>query len=191
MTAASGNGARRSEEAARDAEGPFDEIGRALAGAPRPRSVRLSRQGKTAASILTIALLGALAGYLVTLGITRRTLPGQPAQPVHFPVNAIPIGSVAVIAAVLLNVMARQKQLLAEGEVAIALVTKQWRTHRGSAIGYEFTTPLGEHLSHGASDGSRRLVTGMTVPVFYDLQKPKRQLALCASFYEVVLSGMQ
>jgi hypothetical protein len=29
----------------------------------------------------------------------------------------------------------------------------------------------------------------MNVPIFYDPQNPKKQLALCASFYEVVLPG--
>ena len=28
---------------------------------------------------------------------------------------------------------------------------------------------------------------GMNVPIFYDPQSPKKQLALCGSFYEVVL----
>jgi len=29
----------------------------------------------------------------------------------------------------------------------------------------------------------------MSVPIFYDPQEPKKQVALCASFYEVVLRG--
>jgi hypothetical protein len=32
---------------------------------------------------------------------------------------------------------------------------------------------------------------GMTVPVFYDPLEPKKQVALCAAFYEVVLPGQR
>jgi hypothetical protein len=79
--------------------------------------------------------------------------------------------------------------MLADGEMAVARVTKQWMARNGPNIYYEFTTPLGEHFSRGAADGSTKVSVGMTVPVFYDPQKPKRQLALCASFYELVLPG--
>ena len=89
----------------------------------------------------------------------------------------------------MLRMIGRQKVLLAEGEMATAHVTKRWMARNGPNIRYEFTTPLGEHFSRGAADGSRQLSVGMSVPIFYDPQKPKRQLALCASFYEVVLPG--
>ena len=81
--------------------------------------------------------------------------------------------------------------LLAEGEIATAQVTKRWMARNGPNIRYEFTTPLGEHFTRGAADGSRQLSVGMSVPIFYDPQRPKKQLALCASFYEVVLPGKE
>jgi hypothetical protein len=89
----------------------------------------------------------------------------------------------------MLNVVGKQKQLLADGEMAMALVTKRWLARNGPNIRYEFTTPLGEHFSRGAPDGPRQLSVGMNVPIFYDPQNPKKQLALCASFYEVVISS--
>ncbi|HLJ24598.1 MAG TPA: hypothetical protein VKT71_10870 [Candidatus Acidoferrales bacterium] len=171
--------------------GPFDEIAAALASMPPPREVRLSRRGKTTVTVLMIALLAALAGYLVTLAVARRALGDQPPQASQFPLDAVAIGTIAVISIVLLTVVARQKQLMAEGEVAVARVTRQWQTHRGPAIRYEFTTLRGEQLLGGASDGSRTLTVGMSVPVFYDAQKPKRQLALCASFFEVNVPGRE
>jgi hypothetical protein len=171
--------------------GPFDEIAGALASMPPPREVRLSRRGKTTVTVLVIALLAALAGYLATLAVARRALGDQSPQASQFPLDAVAIGTIAVISIILLTVVVRQKQLMAEGEVAIARVTRRWQTHRGPAIRYEFTTPRGEQRLGGAGDGSRQLAVGMSVPVFYDAQKPKRQLALCASFFEVNVPGRE
>lgn len=93
------------------------------------------------------------------------------------------LASIIVVA----NVAGKQKQLLAEGEMSMARVTDRVLARNGPNIRYEFITPLGEHFSGSAQDGTRKLSVGMNVPVFYDPQNPKRQLALCASFYEVTL----
>jgi hypothetical protein len=90
---------------------------------------------------------------------------------------------------VMLRKITQQKDLLAEGEMATARVTKRWIARNGPNIRYEFMTPLGEHFSRGTADASRQLSVGMNVPIFYDQQRPKKQLALCASFYEVILPG--
>lgn len=191
MTADSQNSGAWGGAANQPVAGPFDEIGGALASMPAPRDVRLSRRGKTTVTVLMIALLAALAGYLATLAVARRALGDQSPQASQFPLDALAIGVIAVISIVLLTLVARQKQLMAEGEVAIARVTRRWQTHRGPAIRYEFMTLRGEHLQGGAGDGSRQLAVGMNVPVFYDAQKPKRQLALCASFFEVNEPGRE
>ena len=47
---------------------------------------------------------------------------------------------------------------------------------------------MGETFSRMTTDNARQLLVGMTVPVFYDPDEPKKQVALCASFYEVVMS---
>jgi len=83
----------------------------------------------------------------------------------------------------------RQKLLLADGEIAMARVTKRRASRHGPAIQYEFETQLGRQFSRSAADGSGRLSAGMSVPVFYDSQDPKKQLALCGSLYEVILPG--
>ena len=71
----------------------------------------------------------------------------------------------------------------------MARVTKQWVARNGNGIRYEFTTPGGETFSRMTTDSARRLFAGMSVPIFYDSQRPKKQVALCAAFYEVVLPG--
>lgn len=171
--------------------GPYDEMSRILATLPRPRLVRMGRRGKIIAVIVLVALLASLGIYAAAGVLAQRASGGQEAGASQFPVYALSIAFIVVFGIVMLNVIGRQKRLLAEGEIATARVTKQWMARNGPNIYYEFSTPLGEHFSRGAADGSRQLSVGMNLPVFYDPQKPKRQLALCASFYEVVLPGKE
>jgi hypothetical protein len=172
-----------------DIAGPYDEMSRVLATLPRPRPVRMSRRGKIIAIVVLSALLASLGIYAVAGVLAQRAAGGQEAGASQFPVYALSIVFIVVFDIVMLNVIGRQKRMLADGEMAVARVTKQWMARNGPNIYYEFTTPLGEHFTRGAADTSRRLSVGMNVPVFYDPQKPKRQLALCASFYELVLPG--
>jgi hypothetical protein len=136
--------------------------------------------------MVSAALLASLGFYAAGMA-AQRAVAGQYAGPPQFSVYALPIAFVVVVALVMLNALARQKRLLAEGEMATVQVTKRWMARNGPNIRYEFTTSLGEHFSRGAADSSRQLSVGMNVPIFYDPQRPKRQLALCASFYEVVM----
>jgi hypothetical protein len=84
----------------------------------------------------------------------------------------------------------RQKRLVSEGELGIGRVTQVLQAKFGGPyVTYEIETPSGERLSKIASNNKTNLSPGMTVPVFYDRENPRRQVALCAAFYEVVSSG--
>jgi hypothetical protein len=150
----------------------------------------MSRRGKTNATVITIALLVALASFAAGLAATSKAAGRNPTPP-RFLSSGLPIVFVVVVVVVMLRTINQQKELLAEGEMAVARVTKRWIARNGPNIRYEFTTPLGEHFSRGAADASRQLAVGMNVPIFYDQQRPKRQLAMCASFYEVILPGQE
>ena len=183
-------GEANSSGAPGEGAGPYDEMSRALAELPRPRVVRMGRRGKTIATMVSAALLASLGIYAAGISV-QRSGAGQYAGPPQFWLYALSIAFVVVVALVMLNALARQKRLLAEGEMATAKVTKRWMARNGPNIRYEFTTPLGEHFDRGAADSSRQLSVGMNVPIFYDPQIPKKQIALCASFYEVVLPGKE
>jgi hypothetical protein len=169
--------------------GPYDEAARVLAALPRPRRLRMSRQGKLKAIVTTVAL--AIAVGIFVSGAMRTQPASARGAAASSPVLmfVLPIALVAAVSLVMLAALTRQKRLLAEGEMAVARVTKRGISRNGPNIGYEFTTPLGERLTGSAQDGSRQLSVGMSVPVFYDAQSPKKQVALCGSFYEVVLPG--
>lgn len=170
-----------------EASGPYDGIAPILSAAPRPRPVRMSRRGKMRTSIIGAALLGSLG--IFAAGMSARPMPGTPAGPVSLLSSALPIILVFAVAIWIIRGLGRQKLLLGEGEVALARVTKRWIGRRGENVQYEFATPTGGRFSRSAEDGTRSLHAGMIVPVFYDPQNPKKQIALCASFYEVVLPG--
>lgn len=167
--------------------GPYDEIARILVDLPRPRPVRFSRRGKSTLVLVAAVLIAALGILLAGLAAKspQRATPGQ-SQTLPL---AVPILFILVIGPVLLRQVTRQKLLLADGEIAMARVTKRRASRHGPAIQYEFATPLGQQFSRSSADGSGRLSAGMSVPVFYDPQDPKKQLALCGSLYEVVLPG--
>jgi hypothetical protein len=174
-----------------DVTGPYDEMGRALAELPRPRPVRMSRRGKIIATVVSAALLASLGIYAAAGVAVQRATGAQSAGPSQFPAYAVSTGFIVVYMVVMLKMVGKQKRLLSEGEMAMAQVTKRWVTRKGPRILYEFTAPSGEHFSRGAADSSLWLSVGMKVPIFYDPQRPKKQLALCASFYEVVLPGKE
>lgn len=80
----------------------------------------------------------------------------------------------------------RHKNLMENGAVAMARVTGQRNLKSNSIITYEFEDGNGKAISESGPDLTRSLCEGMTVPVFYDAENPKRQVAACASFFEIV-----
>ena len=170
--------------------GPYDEISRVLAELPRPRPVRMSRRGKTIAVMVSAALLASLGIFAASIAATS-AVGGRGTGPPQLLVFVPPIALLLLIGPLMLRGIAKQKILLAEGEIATGRVTKRRLARNGPNIRYEFTTPLGEHFSRSAADSTRQLSEGMNVPIFWNPQHPKKQLALCASFYEVVLPGKE
>ena len=163
----------------------------ALAELQRPRPVRMSRQGKLNAAIISISLLLFAGGLVAMIALHPASPAGGPASGGNTTlprsvVYLLPIGLVAALAFAMRRTLARQRELLSMGEVAMARVTKQWTARNGNGIRYEFTDPAGGTISGMTTDSARELVVGMSMPVFYDRENPKRQVALCAAFYEVV-----
>jgi hypothetical protein len=79
----------------------------------------------------------------------------------------------------------RDRRLLSEGEIAIAVITHQELTgskHRSSEIQYEFNDAAGRRRHGKATDESRELYEEMATPVFYDPTNPDENVPLaCAS----------
>jgi hypothetical protein len=164
---------------------------RLLLELPRPRPVRMTRRGKMSVTVIAAAVL-VFGLVLVAMALLQPPAArGNSAPPSRALVIALPLGLLTAIALVMQRVLARERELLGEGEAVMGRVTKQWTARNGSGIRYEFTTASGETISRMTTDFARQLMEGMTVPVFYDPLEPKKQVALCAAFYEVVLPGQR
>lgn len=167
-----------------------DARARTLVGMPRPRPVHLTSSGRYyigGVVLVGIVFETVLLWHLVPLlaGAGRRvalTAEGwfMLAGVLFFPVM------VAIVAFGL----SRQKDLVVNGEAALARITRQWRVRGNSWIRYEFSAG-GATIAREAIDVSHRLYTGMTVPVFYDAQDLSRQVACCAAYYQIVLPGAE
>ena len=169
--------------------GEVPEQYKVLAELQRPRLVRMSRQGILNVTATALALL-VFAGALIAMTMLRPAASGgNIAPPSRSLVTVLPVALIAVIAVVMMRSLTQQRQLLTVGEIGLARVTKQWSARNSNGIRYEFTTPAGEKFSRMTTDSSRRLAEGMSVPIFYDRQQTKKQVALCAAFFEVVLPG--
>ncbi len=172
---------------------PSEEIAeqyKVLAELPRPRPVRLSRQGKMNILIVSIAWL-MFAGVLVAVAVLRPVTSRGNITPPNPLVYIVPAGLLALITYATRRALVQQRQLLSLGTLAMGRVTKQWIARSGNGIRYEFITPTGETISRMTIDNARQVLAGMTIPIFYDARHPKKQVALCASFYEVNLPGQE
>ncbi len=98
---------------------------------------------------------------------------------------------VLIVASVVMSlVYVRQKRLVSEGELAIGRVMGLAGSSRvGRYLRYEFKTGGGEWLSDIAWYNFPILSAGMSLPVFYDRDNPRKKVALCGSLYEVVPTG--
>jgi hypothetical protein len=185
--AASGTAGDESQEMV----APNEDVGRKyrmLTELQRPRPVRMSRMGKMNVAVIFIALV-AFAVALIVMAVLKPSGTGSARQPAQPLVVVLPLGLVTGIALFMRRSLLEQRRLLELGEIAMARVSKQWAARNGFGIRYEFTAPGGESFSRISTDGARLLTVGMSVPVFYDRQEPKRQVALSAAFFEVVLPG--
>lgn len=168
-----------------DIPGPYDEVAHRLAELPRPRAVRMSRQGKLTVTILLCAVGVSVLAFL-WVGFATDSLAGParlPASPRQF---VLPIAMVGAALVFLWGISGQERRLLTHGELAQGHIVEFRAGHRGAYIRYEFRTPGGQGFSRYAADRSRKLSQGMTVPVFFDPSDPKKQVALCASMYEFV-----
>ncbi len=170
--------------------GPYDEMIPALNDVPRPRRVRMSRKGKSTAVLVSVILFVSMSIFVAGISAKSAAAVQNGAAPQTL-IYALPILFILVFVPLMLGTIARQKTLLVNGEIGLGKVTGRRLARHGPVIRYEFTTSIGEHFSRKGSDGTGQLSVGMRVPIFYDERNSKKQLALCASFYEVILPGME
>jgi len=160
---------------------------RPLLEIPRPRPVRISSTGRRS---LTIAMLGVTAFdliFAVHVWQRYRAAGSLAALSLADWIWLALALAIATFPYLTWKNVQQQKALLAEGEAALARVVGQMRGSSTYTIQYEFQDSQGQTQRGLATDSSRSLYEGMTVPVFFEAQNPKRRVVLCESSCEVIL----
>ncbi|HKF52421.1 MAG TPA: hypothetical protein VKB26_08925 [Candidatus Acidoferrales bacterium] len=161
-----------------------------LISLPPPRPVQLSKRGKRLLMLLLAFALG-MEGFLVWsfYGIWQRAGVVPNARGPEILLVCFMI-LVACLPLFVRRGMVRDKNLMENGAVAMGRVTEQKNVKNASLITYEFRDAEGRSVSGSGNDLTRSFFPEMTVPVFYDPQNSKRNVAACASFFEVTNPGV-
>ncbi|HVB36392.1 MAG TPA: hypothetical protein VND42_04050 [Candidatus Acidoferrales bacterium] len=156
-----------------------------LVSLPPPRPVRLGGRGQVlmmGSLLLAFGLEALLISNLYGTWELTRSFADFHGQEIFLTCLAVAVASVPFFVR---GGMARDQDLVENGAVTIARVTGQRTFKMNSTITYEFKDATEKTVSRSANDFTRSFYEGMTVPVFYDPQNPKRHVAACSSFFEV------
>jgi hypothetical protein len=165
-----------------DVPGPYDGTIRITSELPRPRPIRVTFKAKLQAfmafpgPIILFAVIANDERHRATPGITMGGL-------------SIFFGllEVILVGSIWLRPFIRDKYLTSNGDVAIGRILKILATRGYPYALYGFDTPSGKQIRKMDMTCRSDLTPGMKVPVFYDRENPKKAVALCSSFYDVVL----
>ena len=156
-----------------------------LLSLPPPRPVRLGRRGQISITVILLVAFAVEAFLILNLyGTWYRTHSFADFHDPEIFLVCLAI-LIACIPFFVRRGMVRDQELVENGAVAIARVTRQRNFKNNSTISYEFEDATGKTISYSANDFTRSLYEGMTVPVFYDLRNSARHVAACAAFFEV------
>ena len=163
-----------------------DEIKQQIEILPIPRSVRLSTRTKLelAGYVAFLLFCEAIIWFsTVTPGATHKL--DRTTASLLF--GAFTVLVVWQFFAALFNLL-RGSYLLRQGQVAVAVVTKQWRFGRRnsrSKIQYSFTTPAGEKESGEGIDLTRGFFQEMSVIAFYNPSRPSKHVAYSCTGWRI------
>jgi hypothetical protein len=156
---------------------------------PPPRDVRMKTRGKIGFGIVFV-VFGGLAIFMVVLLLTFGKGSGATPAPPGFTVMMLGLAAFSLLLPILIfRSTLKQKKLMIGGEFALARITGQWTMRNSNGVSYTFTDASGQIFNCRGNDPARAFFEGMTVPVFYNPENPRKQVAACASAYEVVLPG--
>lgn len=160
-----------------------------LISLPPPRPVQLGRRGKRVLTLLLAFAVGMEAFLLWSLyGLWERSTLVQNSRGLEILLICFMV-LVAALPFFVRRGIVRDKELMENGTLAMGRIITQKNVKSDSRITYEFRDASGRTLTGSGNDLSRSFYPEMTVPVFYDAENSKRNLAACASFFEIAAPG--
>ncbi|MGO9640325.1 MAG: hypothetical protein ACLP1Y_03335 [Candidatus Acidiferrales bacterium] len=155
---------------------------------PPPRTVRMRKRSKIGFGIVFV-LFGALAIFFLVLTLNFGQGGSNPVTPSFVATMFVLVAFAILIPILIVGSTFKQKRLMVGGQLVLARITRQWSMRNTNGIAYVFTDASGNLIQCRGNDPTRACFEGMTVPVYYDPANPRKQIAACASAYEVVLPG--
>ena len=160
----------------------------ALFRVPRPRQIRMSNRGKIQLAVVLIVVFG----FVTAVGARLYFFWTNTHSFAKFhTADWVFVGITALLLLILYGTwrsQLREINLLENGEIAAGRITQQGIINQNiSSISYEFKDIRGQSHTASGTDYTQKLYEGMAVPVFYDSDNPKRNIAYCSTFHEVVI----
>jgi hypothetical protein len=177
-----GSGSRRAEKLSPQ----YDALLRTVP----PRSIQMSRRGTFNLSLLLVIMFVFISFMLAEL--YKSWVITKSFADFHFREWGM-LGFTILLLLILVaqwRTVARESELLTNGDVALATITQRWSNRNASAIKYEFQSNGGVSHQNTGTDYTQKLQEGMSVPVFYDRENPSRQVPACGTYYEVILPAL-
>ena len=163
-----------------------------IAQLPRPRPLRRSPIASFAA-VLIINLLKLVAlGFAANILWSLREFTSLSAFSTAHKSSFFALGFVGLAMFVVTMGQRQQKNLVANGEVAIATVTGRYYLNPYWHVNYEFEDKNGQHINNEAMDktGKEFLIKGQQIFVYYSAANPRKAVAQSDSWYEPSIRGM-
>lgn len=171
------------------AQPPLDPSLQMLQTLPRPRRVRFSFRGSSAAVAVMLASILVFIGVILATANARHVPNDRGGFAMFLPMVFLLTVFAAIIAIPLFRAK-RDLPLLRDGELAFARVIAQQTVQQGkssySRIDYEFKTTSGETICNSCRDLTGSVFEDMTIAVFYDPLNPSKNIATCATYLKVV-----
>ncbi len=166
---------------------PASSHDEALVRTPAPRQIRMSKGGRITVGVAVIGL--SIFFVPMTASLYHHWTLYHSFAGVQGLGWAIAIE--ALVALVAYGIWRGQKaecDLLEYGEAVMGRVLRQWKDNKNNPwIEYEFTDFAGSSHKGSCFDRTCQLFAGMQLVVFYDREKPSRQIAACTTLHEIIL----
>jgi hypothetical protein len=174
-------------------KGTMDSRYQAILTQARPRKVRLSKRGRSSLLLFGAVVLVAEIWIFVALYLRWSRLHGVTEL---WRNNGLAFYAAVALPVLLLSyapVLRRQKLLLSDGQVTVAMITSRFRiNNRGPFyVKYKFQDDRGGLIERDSVDSTNLLREGSSMLVYYDSDDVESQVAQCAAFYEIVVPGFK
>lgn len=160
---------------------------------PRPRSLRRSPIASfLAVAIIRLLKLAAL-GFLLNLSWSLKGFTTAPAFLQDHKASLFGLGFAALAILVVTVSQQQQKNLVANGEVAVGTITGRYYMNPYWYVNYEFEGKNGSRINNNAMDktGKKFLNVGQQIFIYYSAANPRKAIAQCESWFEPSISGVE